>query len=183
MNLIECDCLRVDKSRFYGGATGSKVAVWYNDTLYMLKRHQLLRGRNLRNVEISYANDCVSEYIGSHVYSIAGIPVHETLLGSYMGGLCVLCSDVAYPGRIVEFKEFRNTLMEYGVVQPSSGMSTSIEDILQVIDLSDRIDSDVAKERFWTMFVIDTIIGNCDRNNGNWGVLTKSRRIAAGSCL
>lgn len=27
------------------------------------------------------------------------------------------------------------------------------------------------KKRFWDMFVVDTMIGNNDRNNGNWGLI------------
>ena len=27
------------------------------------------------------------------------------------------------------------------------------------------------KEKFWDMFVIDSLIGNTDRHNGNWGFL------------
>ena len=38
------------------------------------------------------------------------------------------------------------------------------------------------KDRFWDMFIVDALIGNNDRNNGNWGVLinndTKKTEIA-----
>ena len=30
------------------------------------------------------------------------------------------------------------------------------------------------KERFWDMFVVDALIGNHDRNNGNWGILVNN---------
>ena len=29
------------------------------------------------------------------------------------------------------------------------------------------------KKRFWDMFIIDAFIGNSDRNNGNWGVISR----------
>lgn len=47
------------------------------------------------------------------------------------------------------------------------------------------------KEKFWQMFVIDSLIGNTDRHNGNWGFLlnktTKKAKFSpiydCGSCL
>ncbi len=93
LNLIDRNNLSVEKYRTYGGVTGSKIGVWYNGNLYMLKTQQNVKQRNFRNVEISYANDPISEYIGSHVYELCGITVHETLLGEYRGKICVLCRD------------------------------------------------------------------------------------------
>ena len=31
------------------------------------------------------------------------------------------------------------------------------------------------KDRFWDMFIVDALIGNNDRNNGNWGVIVDNR--------
>ncbi len=33
------------------------------------------------------------------------------------------------------------------------------------------MDSDVIKIRFWDMFIVDALIGNWNRHNGNWGFL------------
>lgn len=153
----------------YGGATGSKIAVRLNGRVYMLKRQQSLRGRNMRNVDISYANDCVSEYIGSHVYELLDFPVHETILGKYCDRLCVLCSDDVWPSKITEFREIRNSIMVEDSTQPSSGMSTDLDDIMYIIESARFIDRDKCLQRFWDMFAVDSVIGNCDRNNGNWG--------------
>lgn len=170
MNLINCDLLERVPQRTYGGRSGSKIAVRYNDEVHMLKCAESARGKNF-SVTISYANDCVSEYIGSHVYEIAGIPVHQTLLGVYNGKQCVLCKDIAYPNNIVEFRQLRNTIMDDTMLQDSSGMSNNLEDIFEVIDRAEYIPREQTWIRFWNMFVIDAIIGNCDRNNGNWGYL------------
>ncbi len=171
MELIECSNLEVIRTRTYGGATGSKICVRYNDDPYMLKRSQDLRGRNLRNVELEFAYDCISEYIGSHFYELCGVPVHDTILGSYNDRICVLCKDISYPGKIVEFREIRNTIMFEDNKQPSSGMSTNMDDIFYIIDKLQGIDHDKVYSRFWLMFVIDSVIGNVDRNNGNWGFI------------
>lgn len=169
MNLIKCDDLKVIPNRLYGGATGSKIAVEYSDSVWILKCGESLRTKGFRNVEISYANDPITEYIGSHIYEIFGFPVHETLLGTYYDRMCVLCTDNAYPNHLFEFKEFRNAIFDDTVVQASSGMSTHLSDIIQVINKSDRIPTEKAIVRFWQMFVLDALIGNTDRNNGNWG--------------
>lgn len=33
------------------------------------------------------------------------------------------------------------------------------------------------KQRFWDMFVVDALIGNNARNNGDWGVLVNNKRL------
>lgn len=171
MNLINCDDLEVITYRGYGGATGSKIAVVYGNSVWMLKRGQNVRHKDFHNVELSYANDPVTEYIGSHVYALFGIPVHDTLLGTYNGRLCVLCKDLAYPDQILELRTLRNMIMQDSVTQSSSGMSPKLSDILEVVALSSIPDKQMALYRFWIMFTIDALIGNNDRNNGNWGYL------------
>lgn len=171
MNLINCDNLQVISYRGYGGATGSKIAVVYDNNVWMLKRGQIVHHKNFHNVELSYANDPITEYIGSHVYALFGIPVHDTLLGTYNGRMCVLCKDLAYPDQILELRMLRNMIMQDSITQSSSGMSPKLSDILEVVELSSIPDKQMALYRFWIMFTIDALIGNTDRNNGNWGYL------------
>ena len=53
--------------------------------------------------------------------------------------------------------------------------SLYLADILSAIeDSSASIDPGLLRERFWDMFIIDTFIGNADRNNENWGVLSRN---------
>ena len=42
---------------------------------------------------------------------------------------------------------------------------------MEVIEESKMINNIETKEKFWDMFVIDSLIGNTDRHNGNWGFL------------
>jgi len=67
------------RNKTYAGANGSKIAVIYENALYMLK----FPGAAKLNQDLSYANGCISEYLGSHVFALAGIPAQETLLGTY----------------------------------------------------------------------------------------------------
>lgn len=189
MQLIDCNPLPVEITRTYGGLTGPKISVRYNDEVYMLKSQQRLKDKNFKNIELSYANDPITEYIGSHIYALLRYPVHDTLLGTYNNKLCVLCKDLAYPDSIIEFKSLRNTLMDEKVIQHSSGMSTSLDDIMQVIDLYPAIDKEQCLYHFWTMFAVDSVIGNTDRNNGNWGFLKYENSLVrcpvydCGGCL
>lgn len=171
MNLINCDSLPVVLDRFYGGMTGPKIGVKYDDRVWMLKCGQDLSRKQLKNVTLSHANDPISEYIGSSIYKLFDIPVHDVLLGTYHGELCCLCSDDAYPNPVIEFRQFRNAMFDSDIDMGYSGMSVDLDSILQVIKRSDRIPTDAALERFWSMFVVDTLIGNTDRNNGNWGFI------------
>lgn len=51
------------KKKTYAGANGSKISVMYNNEQYMLK----FPAAAFRNKQLSYANRCVSEYIGCHI--------------------------------------------------------------------------------------------------------------------
>lgn len=189
MILIDCNNLKVEPYRMYGGATGSKIGVWYNDKLYMLKTQQNVKKRDFKNVEISYANDPISEYIGSHIYNICGIPAHETILGKYHNKICVLCRDYSYPNKIIEFREWRNHIMDESILQHYSGMSSRLSDIMNIISKVDILNCDEVKQHFWNMFVIDALIGNTDRNNGNWGFIVVNKKLKlypvydCGACL
>ena len=62
---------------------------------------------------------------------------------------------------------------------------------MEVIEESKIINNDMLKECFWNMFIIDALIGNTDRHNGNWGFVVnldnKKIKFApiydCGSCL
>ena len=41
-----------------------------------------------------------------------------------------------------------------------------IDNMEKTIKIDDNL-----KEKFWDMFIIDVLIGNTDRHNGNWGIL------------
>lgn len=67
------------RNKFYAGANGAKIAVIYDGEQYMLKFPALAP----KNKELSYANSCISEYIGCHIFNSVGIAAQETLLGIY----------------------------------------------------------------------------------------------------
>ena len=67
------------RNKTYTGANGSQISVIYNGEQYMLKFPVLPS----RSKAMGYTNGCASEYIGCHIFNSIGIPVQETLLGTY----------------------------------------------------------------------------------------------------
>ncbi len=65
----------------------------------------------------------------------------------------------------------KNTIID----SEHNGYGTELTDILMAMDEQQAIDPDALKKRFWDMFIVDALIGNWDRHNGNWGFLYNSR--------
>lgn len=164
----------------YGGLSGNKAAIVFNDENWFLKFPKSMR--DFRVPASSYTTSPLSEYIGSHIYSSLGIPVHETQLGAMDGKAVVACKDFRYDGRqrifdLEEYREIKNAYSREIEKRIDSGSITEkreiiLNDVLQMIEINPTLTQvEGIKERFWDMFVVDAFIGNNDRNNGNWGLL------------
>lgn len=156
------------KNKAYAGANGSKISVIYNNEQYMLKFPPL----PTINKEMSYTNSCISEYIGCKIFDSVGIPVQETVIGTYTSNgrekIVVACKDFTSPGiTLQDFASLKNRIID----SERNGYGTELHDILSTIDEQTSMDSDAIKTRFWDMFIVDALIGNWDRHNGNWGFL------------
>lgn len=156
------------KNKAYAGANGSKISVIYNNEQYMLKFPPL----PTINKEMSYTNSCISEYIGCKIFDSVGIPVQETVIGTYTSNgrekIVVACKDFTSPGiTLQDFVSLKNRIID----SERNGYGTELNDILSTIDEQTSMDSDAIKIRFWDMFIVDALIGNWDRHNGNWGFL------------
>ncbi len=175
-------------SRAYNGANGKKIAVSYKDEVWILKFPNDVRERPN---EQSYSNSCFSEHVGCTIYDLLGIPVQETLLGTFVNGrtkVVCACKDFTKPGmRLFDFCSIKNTVLDSG----SGGTGTELRDVLEAVEQQQFMDSFVVRRRFWQMFVVDALLGNFDRHNGNWGFLvdenTGMTELApvfdCGSCL
>lgn len=158
----------VQKNKTYAGANGSKISVLYNDEQYMLKFPPF----PTVNKEMSYTNSCISEYIGCKVFESVGIPVQETVIGTYTSKgkekVVVACKDFTSQGiTLQDFASLKNRIID----SERNGYGTELTDILSTIDEQTAMDSETLKTRFWDMFIVDALIGNWDRHNGNWGFL------------
>ena len=158
----------VQKNKTYAGANGGKISVLYNGEQYMLKFPPF----PTINKEMSYTNSCISEYIGCKVFESVGIPVQETVIGTYTSKgkekVVVACKDFTSQGiTLQDFASLKNRIID----SERNGYGTEIADILSTIDEQTAMDSETLKTRFWDMFIVDALIGNWDRHNGNWGFL------------
>ncbi len=156
------------RKKTYTGANGSKICVVYNGSLYMLK----FPAPPSRNKEMSYTNGCASEHIGCHIFESIGLPVQETLLGTYtINGkekVVVACKDFTSSGVVLQdFASLKNTIID----SAHNGYGTELSDILRAIEEQQAVDPYMLKEWFWDIFIVDALIGNWDRHNGNWGFL------------
>ncbi len=182
------NCLIVP-GRAYNGANGKKIAIIFENELYMLKFPP--SGEN-KLTELSYTNSCVSEHIASTVFNMVGIEAQHTLLGTYsVSGkekLVCACKDFTADGsRFFDFCSIKNTILD----SDSNGSGTELADILDTIEKQTYVDPQIALSFFWSMFVVDALLGNFDRHNGNWGFLYSDEKGQArvapvydcGSCL
>ena len=176
------------KNKTYTGANGSKICVVYEGEAYMLK----FPTPPSRNKRMSYTNGCASEYIGCHIFESVGIPVQKTLLGNYTKNgkekIVVACKDFTSTGIVLQdFASLKNTIID----SEHNGYGTELSDIICAIEGQTAINPYELKEWFWNIFIVDALIGNWDRHNGNWGFLyntvTDKLEIApiydCGSCL
>ena len=158
----------MQKNKTYAGANGGKISVLYNGEQYMLKFPPF----PTINKEMSYTNSCISEYIGCKVFESVGIPVQETVIGTYTSKgkekVVVACKDFTSQGiTLQDFASLKNRIID----SERNGYGTELADILSTIDEQTAMDSETLKTRFWDMFIVDALIGNWDRHNGNWGFL------------
>ena len=201
MKLVNFDGYLVPRYIRYGGDAGPKHAIYYNDEVWMIKYPK--NTREYRKPQILYTTSPLSEYIGSKVYEILGMPVHETLLGFRNGKIVAACRDFTYnfvpldnpdgeanvsvlkkTFQLIHFHDIKNDFMASDLDEYSgTGSETLLNEVLDTINGDISLQS-IPKvlERFWDMFVVDAFIGNNDRNNGNWGVLvdeeTKEESLA-----
>lgn len=181
-------CRRVI-GRAYNGANGKKIAVEYDGEVYMLKFPP--SGEN-KITALSYTNSCISEHIASSIFNMLGIVAQNTLLGTFevAGKIKTVCACKDFTNKTKRFFDFcsiKNTVID----SESNGGGTELDDILDTIEKQRYIPFSELLEHCWNMFVVDVLLGNFDRHNGNWGFLyddsTESMSIApiydCGSCL
>lgn len=156
----------------YNTGLTEKTAILLDGIAYMFKPATEDRYGN-------YQATSESEYIGSHIYQMIGIPAHETLLAKYKGRIGVLCKDfLVNSSSDLILYEFAAVAKDYFIKEgiSSPGLSrekVSLSQISQVLGQADLLEEIriEAHNRFWQMFVIDSFIENYDRHIGNWGYI------------
>lgn len=156
----------IEEFNNYKGSEKKKTLI-YNNKRYLVKFPDPIREKNKN---ISYINNAFSEYIGSNIFKIVGFKTQNTLLGIYKYNekekIVCACEDFTNNENVLY--EFENIALS---TNPDKKIETELKDIMEVIEQNNMINTEDTKKSFWDMFIIDSIIGNTDRHNGNWGFL------------
>ena len=180
----------IEELNSYKGSEKKKTLI-YDNKKYLVKFPDPIRQKNKN---ISYINNAFSEFVGSNIFKIIGLEVQNTLLGTYMDNEKekIVCACEDFTSEDNKLYEFESLALS---VNTDKKIDTELLDITEVIDIlqkeSSIIITDNIKEKFWDMFVVDSLIGNTDRHNGNWGLLVNVKTKKAifspiydnGSCL
>ena len=156
----------IEEFNNYKGSEKKKTLI-YDNKKYLVKFPDPVREKNKN---ISYINNAFSEYVGSNIFKTTGFKVQNTILGKYFykekKKIVCACEDFTDDENILY--EFENLALS---TNPDKKIETELKDIMEVIEENKMINTVETKENFWDMFVIDSLIGNTDRHNGNWGFL------------
>lgn len=157
----------IEQLNNYKGSEKKKTLI-YDGKKYLVKFPDPIREKNKN---ISYINNAFSEYIGSNIFEISGFKTQNTVLGkyNYNGKEKIVCGCEDFTDDNFDLYEFESLALS---TNPDKKIETEISDIMEVLEESKNlIDFEKTKEIFWNMFVVDSLIGNTDRHNGNWGFL------------
>jgi len=171
----------------YTGSEKKKTMILDNKK-YLVKFPDPNRSTKL---EISYINNVYSEYIGTKIFELCEFETQKVELGIYNkdGKKRTVCGCEDFTDsntKLVEFEKFENASIE------PNPFKRELKDIFHIVQSGIyNIDLNELKEKFWNMFIIDCLIGNEDRHNGNWGFLKniKNENLTfapiydCGSCL
>lgn len=113
----------------------------------------------------------VSEYLGSHIFELFGIPVQDTELGVYKGENIVLLRNFCEAGEVlVHFNDVGESSLE----EDKELFQYSYDDIQKMLEENRKLtDVQETVQRFWDIFIVDALNGNFDRHGGNWGFIKK----------
>ncbi len=175
---------QINKFRMYGGNNGNKISILFQGENYMLK----FPPKPTKNPEMSYTNGCISEYVACHIFESLGMETQKTLLGRYGDKIVVACKDFTSDGVVLrDFASLKNTVVE----SSRNGYGTDLSEVLDSIKEQQIMSPEKLESFFWDMFIGDSLLGNFDRHNGNWGFLINERKgqislapvYDCGSCL
>lgn len=154
-----------DGDRYYSGAERKK-SILINEKPYLIKFQ--------KNSREGLRFNHVSEYLGSHIFTLLGIETQETFLGTYKGENVVVIQDFLEEDEV--FVPF-NGVGDSSLEQDKEKYQYSYEDIITMLQENVKLtDVEQTVNLFWGMFVIDAFIANFDRHGSNWGFIKKNNR-------
>lgn len=128
----------------------------------------------LNDLDTSYVNNVLSEYMSSHILDIAGFDVHNTFIGTRSQDLLVACENFTSGHQhLIEFGQYMRKHYDSGDI----GRVPDIRQIDHVLH-EDRVlcnDAEELWKSYWERFIGDALVGNFDRHMGNWGYITDTQ--------
>ncbi len=154
-----------DGGRFYSGAERKKSII-INGNAYLVKFQ--------KNSREGLRFNHVSEFLGSHIFSLLGMEAQETQLGLYHGENVVVIKD--FLGEDEVFVPF-NGVGDSSLEQDKEKYQYSYEDIIRMLKENVKLtDVEQTMHQFWDMFIVDALIANFDRHGSNWGFIKKNHQ-------
>ena len=154
-----------DGDRFYSGAERKKSII-INENPYLVKFQ--------KNSREGLRFNHVSEFLGSHIFSLLGMEAQETQLGLYHGENVVVIKD--FLGEDEVFVLF-NGVGDSSLEQDKEKYQYSYEDIIRMLKENVKLtDVEQTMHQFWDMFIVDALIANFDRHGSNWGFIKKNHQ-------
>jgi len=164
--------------RYYSG-TERKAGILIGKSAYIVKfQKNSPDGRRMNHV---------SEYLGSRIFGLLGIPAQDAYLGKWAGEEVVCVRDFLQAGE--SFVPF-NGVGESTLDEDRERFRYSYTDIMRMLRVNAKLtDTAESVARFWDIYIVDALLGNFDRHGSNWGFVKKggAYRLAPvydnGSCL
>lgn len=154
-----------DGDRFYSGAERKKSII-INENPYLVKFQ--------KNSREGLRFNHISEFLGSHIFSLLGMEAQETQLGLYHGENVVVIKD--FLGEDEVFVPF-NGVGDSSLEQDKEKYQYSYEDIIRMLKENVKLtDVEQTMHQFWDMFIVDALIANFDRHGSNWGFIKKNHQ-------
>lgn len=155
----------LDGGRFYSGAERKK-SILINDNAYLVKFQ--------KNSRDGLRFNHVSEFLGSHIFSMLGIETQETQLGTFGNENVVVIKDFLSEEEV--FVPF-NGIGDSSLEQDKEKYQYSYEDIIKMLKENIKLtDVEQTIDLFWDMFIVDALIANFDRHGSNWGFIKKDNK-------
>lgn len=151
-------------NKFYGG-NDKKIGICIQGENYIVK----FRKKGGQKEQFNH----ISEYIGSHIFSILGIKAQEAYLGYYKGEEVVLIKDFNEEGSFfVPFDELSDLVLD-----DDKNFEYSFEQVIELIRNNPKMkDVNRTIETLWEIYIVDALIANSDRHGNNWGFIKKENK-------
>ena len=162
------DSWKADIFANYSGSDRKDGLISPDGKRHLVKYAEKHQKRN--NLDTSYVNNVIAEYLSSHILSIIGYNVHNTFIATRNNDLLVACEN---------FTSSDKQLIEFGVFMRKHYDSKDVGRVpdwkqIQYVLSHDEILSPYFEsflQSYADRFIGDAFIGNFDRHMGNFGYL------------